>query len=123
MRKIRFDMLFSFKYSDRKGTRAATMKGKIPQSVKAARLTALQSLQREITLKKNRALVGTVTDVLVEGESKKGGRQLSGRTGTNKVVNFICNMDVLGHIIDVRIKEAFAHSLWAEPMPLEPPTE
>ena len=123
MRKIQFDMLFSFKYSDRKGTRAATMKGKIPQSVKVARLTALQNLQREITLKKNRALVGTVTDVLVEGESKKGGHQLTGRTGTNKVVNFICNLNMLGYIIDVRIKEAFAHSLWAEPVTLEPPTE
>jgi tRNA-2-methylthio-N6-dimethylallyladenosine synthase len=120
MRKIQFDMLFSFKYSDRKGTRAATMEGKIPESVKTDRLTMLQSLQREITLKKNRALVGALVDVLVEGESKKGG-QHTGRTGTNKVVNFNCNSNILGHIIDVRIKEAFAHSLWGEPLIDGPP--
>jgi tRNA-2-methylthio-N6-dimethylallyladenosine synthase len=114
IRKIQFDMLFSFKYSDRKGTYAATIKGKIPDPVKAGRLTALQGLQREITLKKNRALVGTVAEVLVEGESKKGG-QLTGRTGTNKVVNFQCDISLIGHIINVKIKQAFAHSLWAEP--------
>jgi tRNA-2-methylthio-N6-dimethylallyladenosine synthase len=113
MRKIQFDMLFSFKYSDRKGTRAATLEGKIPESAKMDRLTTLQSLQREITLRKNRALLGARVDVLVEGESKKGG-QYTGRTGTNKVVNFTFNDNILGHIIDVRIKAAFAHSLWGE---------
>jgi len=119
IRKIQFDMLFSFKYSDRKGTYAATMEGKIPEPVKARRLTALQGLQREITLNKNRALVGTMTDVLVEGESKKGG-QLTGRTGTNKVVNFKGNTDIIGQIINVKIKQAFAHSLWAEPVDQDP---
>jgi tRNA-2-methylthio-N6-dimethylallyladenosine synthase len=115
IRKIQFDMLFSFKYSDRRGTRAAAMEGKIPEPVKAERLTALQSLQREITLRKNQALVGTVAEVLVEGKSKKGG-QLTGRTGSHKIVNFTCDTNCIGYIISVRIQQGFAHSLWGEPV-------
>lgn len=116
IREIEFDMLFSFSYSDRRGTDAEKMKGKISDPEKKRRLTALQGLQRGITLKKNKALVGWVTQVLVEGESKKGG-QLTGRTGTNKVVNFMGDNRLIGSIVDVTVKEAYGNSLWAEPAP------
>ena len=121
IKKIEFDMLFSFSYSDRKGTEAEKMKDKISAPMKRRRLTDLQTMQRDMTLEKNRALVGSVTEVLVEGESKKGG-QLTGRTGTNKVVNFMGNNGLIGHIVDVTVKEAYANSLWAEPTPKEPAT-
>jgi tRNA-2-methylthio-N6-dimethylallyladenosine synthase len=113
IRRIEFDNIYSFKYSDREGTLAAKMKGKIPESEKSSRLSALQTLQRAITLKKNRKLVGAIVEILVEGESKRGG-QLTGRTGTNKVVNFISNYNSIGNLINVMIKCAYANSLWGE---------
>lgn len=109
--KIEFDNLFSFAYSDRKGTAAEKMKGKLPEREKKARLAILQEYQRKITLKKNKALEGEVVSVLVEGISKKG-NQLTGRTSTNKVVNFIFNNNNIGRIVDVKIQNAFFNSLW-----------
>lgn len=113
MQKIRFDALFSFKYSDREGTVAAHMDGKIEETEKSNRLNRLQSLQKEITLQKNKDLEGRTMAVLVEGESKKGG-QAMGRTDTNKVVNFPSDKGSIGDIVNVTIKTAFVNSLWAE---------
>jgi tRNA-2-methylthio-N6-dimethylallyladenosine synthase len=113
MRKIEFDTLYSFKYSDRKGTLAETMGGKISETEKSSRLSALQGLQRAITLKKNRRLEGLELEILVEGESRKGG-QLSGRTATNKIVNFNNNNSIMGELVKVVIKRAFVNSLFGE---------
>jgi len=113
MRKIGFDSLYSFKYSDRKGTLAEEMHGKIGEAEKSSRLTALQQLQKDITLKKNTRLEGTEVEILVEGQSKRGG-QLTGRTGTNKIVNFTHNNSMIGDLIKVRIKRSCANSLWGE---------
>jgi tRNA-2-methylthio-N6-dimethylallyladenosine synthase len=111
--KVRFDNLYSFKYSDRKGTAAAEMKEKVPEEEKRRRLSELQALQNSITMKKNQALVGSETEVLVEGRSKKGG-DLSGRTPTNYVVNFPGPGDLVGRLVRVVVREAKAHSLYAE---------
>lgn len=113
MRKIEFDTLYSFKYSDRKGTLAETMRGKISDPEKSSRLSALQELQRAITLKKNRRLEGLGVEILVEGESRKGG-QLSGRTTTNKIVNFNNNNSKAGDLVKVTIKRALVNSLVGE---------
>lgn len=113
MRKIGFDTLYSFKYSDRKGTLAETMGGKVSEAEKSSRLSVLQELQRDITLKKNRRLEGSEVEILVEGESKKGG-QLSGRTPTNKIVNFPNNNSKLGDLVKVTIKRAHVNSLVGE---------
>ncbi|MFO7739539.1 MAG: tRNA (N6-isopentenyl adenosine(37)-C2)-methylthiotransferase MiaB, partial [Desulfatiglandaceae bacterium] len=87
VKRVQFDALFSFKYSDRSGTFAEKMLPKVNEVDKSLRLLTLQTLQRQITLRKNRALEGRVLKVLVEGPSRRGG-QLSGRTGSNKIVNF-----------------------------------
>jgi tRNA-2-methylthio-N6-dimethylallyladenosine synthase len=86
---------------------------KIGEAEKASRLNALQSLQRQITLEKNRSLEGKQLEVLVEGRSKKGG-QLMGRTGTNKVVNFYCNFNYIGDLVKLKIKHGFQNSLQGE---------
>lgn len=112
MEKIRFDALFSFKYSDRKGTVAAHMDEKIEEREKSSRLNRLQTLQKEITLQKNKALEGKTVAVLVEGASKKGG-QLMGHTDTNKIVNLPINKGEIGEIVNVTIKTAFVNSLRA----------
>jgi tRNA-2-methylthio-N6-dimethylallyladenosine synthase len=113
IRKIQFDNLFSFKYSDREGTPAAKMEGKIPEAQKLARLDRLQELQRKITLKKNRELIGRSLEVLVEGASKKG-QGLTGRTATNKVVNFVNDKRYISKLVNVTIKRASFNSLWGE---------
>ncbi|MFC1580978.1 TRAM domain-containing protein, partial [Thermodesulfobacteriota bacterium] len=111
--KIGFDNTYSFKYSDRRGTRAENMDGKLSEGEKGARLAELQELQKQITLEKNRALKGRQVDVLVEGKSKKGG-QMTGRTGDNKIVNFLSENIGIGLIVKVLIKDALANSLRGE---------
>lgn len=112
IRTVRFDSLYSFKYSDRKGTAAATFEDKVDEHEKAARLRVLQSLQNTITLEKNQALEGCELEVLVDGTSKKGG-QLTGRTECNRVVNFSCGLCSIGDIVKVHISKGYAHSLQA----------
>jgi tRNA-2-methylthio-N6-dimethylallyladenosine synthase len=110
---VRFDMLFSFKYSDREGTVAYHMGPKVEETEKARRLERLQALQRQITLESNRAAEGKELEVLVEGESRKGA-QLTGRTSTNKTVNFTGNSKMIGNLIKVKIKRGNTNSLWGE---------
>lgn len=114
VKQVRFDGLFSFKYSDRAGTLAEKMTDKVDESVKTSRLAVLQTLQREITLQKNRALEGKVVEVLVDGPGRRPG-QMTGRTGTNKVLNFNGYLSMIGQLIDVTVKEGLANSLRGEP--------
>ena len=113
IKRVQFDSLFSFKYSDRKGTLAAKMGDKVDEADKSSRLSALQNLQKQISLKKNRALEGKRLEVLVEGYSKRGG-QISGRTGSNKVVNFIGDNSYITNLVTVTIKHGFLNSLHGE---------
>ena len=110
---VQFDALFSFKYSDRKGTLAEKLREKVVEIEKSSRLSVLQSLQKRVTLKKNRDLEGKRFEVLVEGESKRGG-QLTGRTGSNKIVNFDCPSAHIGYIVNVIVNRGSLNSLQGE---------
>jgi tRNA-2-methylthio-N6-dimethylallyladenosine synthase len=110
LEKIEFDNLYSFKYSDRKGTSAEKMEGKVDDSEKSLRLETLQRLQSQITLRKNRILEGKQVEVLVEGYGKRNG-QLTGRTTSNKVVNFSHNNNLIGTLVNVEIQHAAVNSL------------
>ncbi len=114
MEEIRFDTLFSFKYSERQGTAALKMEGKVSEPLKKERLRILQSLQELHTLEKNKAMEGHIEQVLVEGFSKNCRSDVMGRTSTNKIVNFTGHGDLVGTIVPVRIKEAYLHSLRGE---------
>ncbi len=111
--EIEFDNIFSFKYSDRKGTKASAMPDKVTESEKASRLKELQDLQKEKTLLRNKLLEGRTEKVLVDGISKRGG-QYSGRTKTNKIINFNCNYNIIGNLVNVKVKRAFINSLQGE---------
>ncbi|MBN2419912.1 MAG: tRNA (N6-isopentenyl adenosine(37)-C2)-methylthiotransferase MiaB [Deltaproteobacteria bacterium] len=111
--KIEFDNLFSFKYSDRKGTKASEMKGKLDEKTKSSRLKILQDLQKENTLVRNKRLEGKTVEILVDGISKLG-TQYSGRTDTNKIVNFTSKKDIIGQLANVTIKRSFINSLQGE---------
>ncbi|MDY7031345.1 MAG: tRNA (N6-isopentenyl adenosine(37)-C2)-methylthiotransferase MiaB [Thermodesulfobacteriota bacterium] len=111
MEIVKFDSVFSFKYSDRAETRASTLPGKIDDAVKSERLSTLQAYQKTFTLEANKKLVGKDEGVLVEGPSKTDPARLTGRTRSNKVVNFQGSINLIGEIIPVRIRRAFLHSL------------
>ena len=113
IRRVRFDSLFSFIYSDRKGTFAEKMESKIDRAVKSSRLNILQDLQKQITLKTNKALEGRQLEILVEGPSKREG-QLTGRTASHKVVNFASDTSKIGSLHTVTIKQSFLNSLLGE---------
>lgn len=114
MDKVRFDGLFSFKYSERPGTKATLLSDKVDEGVKSERLARLQALQRSHTLEKNRATEGHIEQVLVEGKSKNSGNDLMGRTRSNRIVNFSGHSALIGKTVPVRIKKAFLHSLRGE---------
>ena len=114
MREIRFDNLFSFQYSEREGTAAVGMDGTVSDNVKCERLRILQDLQEEHTLAKNRACVGRVERVLVEGLSKNEREDMTGRTRGNRIVNFPGERALVGKTVSVLITDAFLHSLRGE---------
>ena len=113
IRHLGFDSLYSFKYSDRAGTAADKMGDKVDESIKSSRLAVLQDLQEKITYKKNKELEGKVFEVLIEGESRKGG-QKTGKTDSNKIVNFHCEKYSAGELITVRIIQSFVNSFRGE---------
>ncbi len=114
IQKVRFDDLFSFKYSPRKGTRAAQLTDKVEEKVKQDRLSVLQEIQKGITLTKNQELERRVEEVLVEGRSKQSHRDVTGRTRSNKIVNFEGDLSLVGKLVSVRITKAYPHSLRGE---------
>jgi tRNA-2-methylthio-N6-dimethylallyladenosine synthase len=111
LEQVQFDMLFSFRYSDRPNAGASHFADKIPDGTKARRLVELQTLQKEITLRKNLAEIGRTRDILVEGPSKAGHGQWTGRTQQNRTTNFHSPTDLTGQQVPVRITAAFSHSL------------
>ncbi len=111
MEKVRFDDLFSFKYSPRKGTRAAQFQDKVEEKMKQDRLSILQEKQKGITVQKNQELEGRVEEVLVEGRSKQSAQDVTGRTRSNKIINFGGDLSLVGKLIPVQITKAYPHSL------------
>jgi len=111
MKKIRFDSTFSFKYSEREGTEAQKLEGKIEECEKLRRLKQLQMLQDRHTLDKNIALENTRQEILVERRSKNSKDDLMGRTRSWKIVNFEGGLELTGKLVDVKISKGYLHSL------------
>lgn len=86
MKEIKFDSAYTFLYSKRSGTPAATMADQIPAQVKQERLQQLMDAQNEISLTINKTLIGKTVTVMVEGPSKNDENRLMGRTGANKII-------------------------------------
>ena len=108
---VRFDGAFSFIYSARPGTPAASLKDETPAEVKLARLQRLQKRLQELSEEYSAAMVGTRQRVRVEGPARKDPGELAGRTENNRVVNFAGPASLLGRYVDVQITAAFPHSL------------
>lgn len=112
--EVQFDNIFSFAYSPRKFTSAAQLPGSVPATTAAERLTRLQKKQKAITTAKNEMMVGTRVEVLVEDFSKNSKEDVTGRTRTNKIVNFKGNKDMMHNFVEVDIIKGYANSLRGE---------
>ncbi|KKN60272.1 hypothetical protein LCGC14_0533950 [marine sediment metagenome] len=102
----RFDKAFTFIYSKRDGTPAASLEDNVAYEDKLERFKRLVSLQDEISLEKNKENVGRVEELLVDSITKKDRAMLSGRTKTNKLVHFKGEASTIGSFVNVKIKEA-----------------
>ncbi|HEV8088960.1 MAG TPA: tRNA (N6-isopentenyl adenosine(37)-C2)-methylthiotransferase MiaB [Actinomycetota bacterium] len=107
--RARFDSAYTFQYSPRPGTRAATMPDQVPKEVVQERFDRLVALQTEITAERNRRQVGERLQVLVEGDGKRAGSTQS-RTRTNRIVHLREPLPA-GSFATVEITEAAAHHL------------
>jgi tRNA-2-methylthio-N6-dimethylallyladenosine synthase len=108
---IGFDQSFSFIYSRRPGTPAASLPDDVPHEVKQARLERLQAHINANSRAISCAMVGSVQRVLVERPAKKDARQLAGRTENNRWVNFDGPPSLINRFVDVVITEAMPNSL------------
>lgn len=107
----KFDLAYTFLYSKRTGTKAAKAENQVPDDVKNKRFQELLSLQTNICKELNEPYKGSLQEVLVEGKSKTNKQKLTGRTSTNKVVNFEGDLSLVGKLVLVKIDEAKTWSL------------
>lgn len=114
LKRVKYDNIFSFIYSKRKGTPAAEMKDQVDDAVKQERMRRLLDVQNEISREKNEQLVGSVVRVLVEGISKTDENKLTGRTEQNKIVHFEGDSSLKGSYVELKIIAAEAHSMLGE---------
>jgi tRNA-2-methylthio-N6-dimethylallyladenosine synthase len=110
---------YAFKYSPRPGTVAARLGNPVAPELAQERLERLQALQRDQTLAYHRSRVGEITEILVEGPSRRGSGQMQGRDPQHRVVNVALAPDLAppepGSLLRVRLVEATPHSLIGEP--------
>ena len=115
LQEVEYDEIFAFMYSPRPRTAAAILyRNDVPEEVKKERLAGVQRLQSQISLRKNRMLIGDVQEILVEGPAKLGSGQIAGRTKTNKIVNVAGPENLTGCLRPVRVTGASANSLLGE---------
>jgi len=114
LEEVRYDSLFSFKYSPRPNTPSLSMPDAISEEEKSRRLTLLQEAQREIQSQRNATLVGRTFELLVSGKSRRE-HQWSGHTACHRVVNFASQeRALLGTYVQVRVTGAGPNSLVGE---------
>jgi tRNA-2-methylthio-N6-dimethylallyladenosine synthase len=120
LKQVEYDEIFSFMYSPRPQTVSAKIyNDDVAEAIKKARLQEVQSLQKEIALRKNRASIGNVEEILVDGKSRLKNGQIMGRTRTNRIVNLTGDETLVGSLLPVRIIGATANSLIGEELTAE----
>ena len=104
VRKVNFEQVFMFIYSRRVGTPGDRMENQVPEEIKHERFDKLKELVESQIAENNKKYIGTTQKVLVEGFSKTNKELLTGRTDSNKVVNFAGDENLIGNMIEVQIK-------------------
>jgi tRNA-2-methylthio-N6-dimethylallyladenosine synthase len=112
---VRFQSMFSFKYSPRPNTLAIKrLPDDVPEEEKTRRIVALQAAQRAIQVGLNEALIGQYVEVLIDAASRRREHEISGRTTQNVVVNLPGQGSWIGRTVRVRVERAGAHSVWGQ---------
>lgn len=114
--EVEFDAGFTFLYSPRPGTPAATMEDQVPKEIMQARFQRLVDAMYAIYLRKNQAKIGTVMEVLADGVSKTDENVLTGRTRSHHLVHFAADRSLIGELVPVRITRATSFTLEGEPI-------
>ena len=112
IQKIGYDGAFTFKYSPRQHTKAWEMDDDVPDGLKVDRLNEIIELQQNISLEKNKRLVGSTVEILVERESAKSDDEWMGRTDTNKVTVFPKNDSRIGELVTIKIDRCNSATLF-----------
>ncbi len=107
---VEFDSAFTFVYSPRGGTEAASMDDQVPDDVKRARMERLVDVVQKVAARRNEARVGLVEEVLVEGPSRTDPTLVRGRTRRNTTVNFVGSAPV-GALVPVEIESSTSTTL------------
>lgn len=107
LKDVRYDMAYTFIFSKRSGTPAATMEDQVPEEVKRVRLQALMDVQNEISLELNKAMEGEVYEIIVEGPSRNDENVWFGRTSGNKMILFPKDENLaIGQTVKARVDKA-----------------
>mgnify|MGYP002050862342 FL=1 len=114
IKEIDFDQSYSFIYSKRPGTPAASLKDNVSMTEKKQRLNFLQETINELSKNKSKKMVGKEVEILVESMSSKYNNMVTGRTKNNKMINIPGNKDLIGKILDIKITELNNKSLKGE---------
>ncbi len=112
--KAQYDLAFTFLYSRRKGTSADRRENQIPEEVKKERFNRLLDAVNKAAENQSSAYLGQVTEILVEGKSKKNDNVLMGRNRQNKTVNFVGDEGLIGELVKVRIIDTKSFSMTGE---------
>ena len=114
IKEIDFDQSYSFIYSKRPGTPAASLKDNVSMTEKKQRLNFLQETINELSKNKSKKMVGKEVEILVESTSSKYNNMVTGRTKNNKMINIPGNKDLIGKILDIKITDLDNKSLKGE---------
>ncbi|WPP39767.1 tRNA (N6-isopentenyl adenosine(37)-C2)-methylthiotransferase MiaB [Paenibacillus hunanensis] len=106
VRQVGFDSAYTFIYSPREGTPAATMEDNVPMEVKKERLQRLNATIKQYSRIGSEKFLGQVVEVLVEGASKNNDQVLAGRTRSNKLVHFEGSDELIGEFVYVKITDS-----------------
>ncbi len=117
MEKARYDMVFSFIYSPRAGTPAASMPDQIPREISSERMERLLALGAKIADERNERFVGRELRVLAEGVSKNDPAMLTGRGDPVRPIHFAADRSRIGQFVNVTITGAKTYCLEGEPAP------
>ena len=114
LKRVRYDMLYSFIYSPRKGTPAAEMPDQVPANVQSERFNRLLNLQNEIAYEINQKYMGQTIRVLCDGPSKNNSDVMCGRTEGNKIVLFNGSKEDTGKYLNIKINKCETFALVGE---------
>ncbi len=103
VKQVKFEQVYMFIYSRRVGTPGDRMENQVPEEIKHARFNRLKELVESQIEENNKKYIGTMQKVLVEGYSKTNSELLTGRTDSNKVVNFEGCEEMIGRMVDLKI--------------------